>query len=207
MSLAGAGPVVPDELALRRAARARSGARSRWPGSAVLTGRAGILRAIRRRLYVGSAVTVAVVRLDRFEAIDEVFGTAAGDEALEEVIRRLRHASAAGDRLGRVGRNEFVVVLERAVRSEDAAATIGDHLADALDRPHRLGGDLVELSGTVTATTSVPGESAERFVSRARGGGAASLPGAWSLGSLPGQQRVLIHSATTSITSGRCPSR
>lgn len=56
-------------------------------------------------------LALAYLDLDRFKLINDLFGHAVGDDVLQQVCERL--APLAGDhRLGRVGGDEFLVVLE-----------------------------------------------------------------------------------------------
>lgn len=64
--------------------------------------------------------SVMVFDLDRFKAINDTLGHAAGDEVLREVAARLGSVLRRADALGRVGGEEFVAVLH-GVRPAEAA--------------------------------------------------------------------------------------
>jgi len=59
----------------------------------------------------GQAVSVAMLDLDRFKEINDSHGHAAGDGALKALGRALTAELRTGDVLGRVGGDEFVVLL------------------------------------------------------------------------------------------------
>jgi diguanylate cyclase (GGDEF)-like protein/PAS domain S-box-containing protein len=82
---------------------------------------------------------VVVIDLDDFKAINDRYGHAAGDDALRQVALALHNAVRSPDVYGRVGGDEFAVVL---VRCADEGAAVGfvDRFADELRRrPWRHG--------------------------------------------------------------------
>ena len=58
--------------------------------------------------------------LDHFKEINDSFGHAAGDRALEEIARRLEQSLRDSDTVARVGSGEFVIVLEDLPNADDA---------------------------------------------------------------------------------------
>lgn len=59
-----------------------------------------------------SGVSVVFCDIDRFKAINDNFGHEVGDELLVEVALRLRSVTRASDTVGRLGGDEFIIVLE-----------------------------------------------------------------------------------------------
>ena len=59
----------------------------------------------------GSALTALTVDIDRFKSINDTYGHATGDEALIRVARACQGTLRQFDRMGRVGGEEFLVLL------------------------------------------------------------------------------------------------
>lgn len=75
----------------------------------------------------GSLLALLVVDVDRFKAVNDLHGHAAGDTVLVEVASRLRECVRAEDLLVRMGGDEFVVLLvglDDTSQAETAAARI-----------------------------------------------------------------------------------
>jgi diguanylate cyclase (GGDEF)-like protein len=74
----------------------------------------------------GAWPAVAVLDVDHFKDINDRFGHAAGDEALRTLVTAVTRRLRAGDAVGRLGGEEFLVVLADA--DADGAATYADDL-------------------------------------------------------------------------------
>ena len=108
-------------LLLLRAWRARDRAEIELVDKAFVDSLTGVLNrrgfqdravsavALARR--AGQKVSVAMLDLDRFKEINDSHGHAAGDGALKALGRALTSELRTGDVLGRVGGDEFVVLL------------------------------------------------------------------------------------------------
>ena len=66
----------------------------------------------------GGDVAVLLVDIDDFKAVNERFGHAVGDVALKEIARRLQEAVRAVDHVGRLGGDEFMLLLPEADPAE-----------------------------------------------------------------------------------------
>lgn len=103
-----------------------------------LPNRAGFGDLLEARIATGlTNYAVLVIDLDRFGRVNSCLGSMAGDEMLITVARRIKGSLRAGDVLGRIGGDEFGVLLQtRGKRAEaDHAAR---RIQDVLATPVRL---------------------------------------------------------------------
>ena len=83
----------------------------------ILTQLGGLISGARRH---GRALSIAVIDIDHFKAVNDRYGHAAGDEVLAAVTAALRGCLRAEDQLGRLGGEEFLALFPDA--DADAAA-------------------------------------------------------------------------------------
>jgi diguanylate cyclase (GGDEF)-like protein len=101
----------------------------------------GLERTSRR----GSLMAVMFLDLDGFKQINDRYGHSAGDTVLRVVSERLRDAVRAGDHIGRLGGDEFLIVAE-PVDSPAAATALAERVAAEVEQPITLGSKSVEIS-------------------------------------------------------------
>ena len=93
----------------------------------------GAARAGARAARCAARVAVLLLGLDRFRAVNDTHGHAAGDEVLIEVATRLQRALDVAQPLARFGGDEFAVLAE--LRDEREAAALAQRLLGALEAP------------------------------------------------------------------------
>ncbi|WP_042701255.1 bifunctional diguanylate cyclase/phosphodiesterase [Azospirillum sp. B506] len=82
---------------------------------------------------------VLCLDLSRFKLITDTLGHQAGDSLLQEVARRIVASVRTADQVGRIGTDDFAVVLED-VRDADEAAEIAERILASFDAPVTLPG-------------------------------------------------------------------
>jgi diguanylate cyclase (GGDEF)-like protein/PAS domain S-box-containing protein len=117
--------------------------------------RASVLSTLEHELErEGPIVTgVVYVDLDRFKPVNDRLGHAAGDELLVLVAERLRQASRDSDVAGRLGGDEFLIVL-REIPGADMAMRAAERICEALCDTFELSSGNVELSASIGVACS-----------------------------------------------------
>ena len=128
----------------------------------VLTQLAGVVSAARRH---GRPLSIAIVDIDHFKAVNDEHGHAAGDAVLAAVAASMRAHIRAEDQLGRLGGEEFLALLPDVDAA--AAAAAGEKLRA------EVAALAVEHEGTELAVTisvgwaNWDGEAPEELLRRA----------------------------------------
>ncbi len=96
-------------------------------------------------------VALALIDLDGFKPINDTFGHAAGDECLRQIGRRLRAVFRRPHEVGRIGGDEFAVLV-RGRRSEaEVAALFQDAIAE-ISRPIPFEGRELSVGASIGVT-------------------------------------------------------
>jgi diguanylate cyclase (GGDEF)-like protein len=111
------------------------------------------------------SLSLALIDLDDFKAINDRLGHAVGDALLVVVAERLRECVRADDLVARLGGDEFGLVLHGL--HGDEATDVLARISDALRRPvHALGYDLL-VSGSVGLAEAWVGAGPQELLRRA----------------------------------------
>ncbi|ARO32916.1 GGDEF/EAL domain-containing protein (plasmid) [Rhizobium sp. NXC14] len=99
---------------------------------------------------------VALLDLDRFKAVNDTFGHAAGDELIRLAAERVHALLRPGDTLARLGGDEFALLL-RNIRDEKILPSICEAIVAELGRPFPLlRGEAIARVGGSIGVTVVP---------------------------------------------------
>jgi diguanylate cyclase (GGDEF)-like protein len=97
----------------------------------------------------GTSLTCLMIDIDRFKAVNDTYGHAAGDEVLVEIAQRIESEVRASDVAARYGGEEFVVLLP------NTDADSGVLLAERIRRSISATPIDLRHDGSVTKTASV----------------------------------------------------
>ena len=111
-------------------------------------------------------LALAIFDIDHFKQINDRFGHPAGDEVIREVATRATAALRKRDLVGRIGGEEFAVVLPAAGIA--TARDLCERLRQAVSaKPVRAGDAIIPFTISVGVAEFVDGEDVERLMARA----------------------------------------
>jgi diguanylate cyclase (GGDEF)-like protein len=91
------------------------------------------------------SIGLILLDLDRFKPVNDQHGHAVGDQLLQTVARRIKSSVRETDSVGRIGGDEFVVLLTGPVTLE-TAQLVADKIFNQVARPMELGGLHIEIT-------------------------------------------------------------
>lgn len=130
--------------------------------------RRSFLDTLRRAVRSGpEQVAVVLVDLDGFKAVNDSRGHATGDEVLQHVADRLRACLRPTDEVGRLGGDEFGIVLTDLATADDVEA-VAARVTERIAFPFEVDGVPLGLSASVgVAVSDGPQVTAEELLHRA----------------------------------------
>lgn len=150
--------VLFRDISGERAASERIERLAHFDGLTGLPNRARLRQDVEAALSAGKAPCQALLLVDisGFGGINEAHGHAAGDSVLKTVAARLHMLVDAGDLFGRVGADEFVVLLQQGNHRQDVAAT-AQRLVNGLSDPVPAGGEILRFGISAGIAIRPPG--------------------------------------------------
>lgn len=109
------------------------------------------------------AVGAVFVDLDEFKPVNDRFGHAVGDQILTAVAERLRGGVRPGDRIGRLGGDEFLVVCTD-LKDESDAMVVAQRIRHELDRPFAVEGRILRVGASIGVSCGRKGMAADELV-------------------------------------------
>ncbi len=169
-----------DKRALERQVRERTAEAEKMHQQAVKASRTDVLTGLpnRRAFYdratrelerasrYGRPVSLIMLDIDRFKAVNDTHGHAAGDEVLRHLADILRRDKRGNDLVGRLGGEEFSLLLPEA--SPDEALNLAERIRAAIAAsPAVHNGQSIAYSASFGVARQQPGDSLENILHRA----------------------------------------
>ena len=133
-----------------------------------LANRQGFADLIEAVMATGQRHAVLVIDINRFGRLNACMGSLVGDELLITVARRLKGALRSRDSIGRIGGNEFGILM-MIDGSVDEAHGLAVRIERALRTPFRLTDYEVNVEGSVgIAFNEGPEDEAEELIRHAQ---------------------------------------
>ncbi len=126
--------------------------------------------ALQRARRHGEHLALLYLDLNGFKRVNDTFGHAVGDLLLREVARRLALCVRASDTIGRMGGDEFTVLLAN-IHGPECAAIVAEKIRAAISKPFAVGAQALKISVSIgTAVYPEQGEDKERLFRNADAG-------------------------------------
>lgn len=116
------------------------------PNRALLLDRIQVMLATARRNQ--TEVGIMFIDLDNFKTINDSLGHFAGDELLKRVAARVQSCVRGVDLVGRLGGDEFLVVLADLINAEDIAP-VAEKIGMAISEPFSLEEQVLSVSASI----------------------------------------------------------
>lgn len=156
---------ISEEMAATEALRAGELLLRRLTDGCLIRG--AIMDALSARLARPEAgVCVLFIDLDKFKQVNDELGHGAGDDVLRQVGSTLRASTRDEDLVGRLGRDEFIVVID-GISSAAAAEAAVVRIREALSAPFELAGRSHVTQASVGCAWSCDPTPAEDLIARA----------------------------------------
>jgi len=107
-----------------------------------------IEQSVRRARRMRTRMAVVFLDVDSFKNVNDSLGHAAGDRLLMTVARRLESALRDADSIGRIGGDEFLIVIEQ-VGAPENVSVVAEKLIEELREPIELDGRSVTVSASL----------------------------------------------------------
>lgn len=119
-----------------------------------------------QRAYTAQPLALLFCDCDGFKGINDRYGHACGDAVLRTVAERITSRIRHGDLAGRIGGDEFLVLLD-GIRSLDDGIAIAESLQAWIGEPFDWNDDTIVPSCSIGVALHGAGEDADLFLKRA----------------------------------------
>ena len=100
----------------------------------------------------GQGFSVLCLDLDGFKSVNDTMGHSAGDKLLRQLAARLRDALGENGMVGRMGGDEFAVILTGG--GADAAMALAGRLREVVERPFQIDEKAVTIATSIGVATA-----------------------------------------------------
>ncbi|HEU0042972.1 EAL domain-containing protein [Sphingomonas sp.] len=112
-------------------------------------------------------VALFLLDLDRFKAVNDTLGHQAGDTLLKQVAQRLQRGVGDAGMVGRLGGDEFQVLLP-GIDNREALTILARDLIKSISQPYFIQGASISIGGSIGIALAVkPGDDAETLTRNA----------------------------------------
>ncbi|MDB5695090.1 MAG: diguanylate cyclase [Sphingomonas bacterium] len=112
-------------------------------------------------------VALLLLDLDRFKAVNDTLGHQAGDALLKQVAQRLLRGVGDAGLVGRLGGDEFQVLLP-GLDDREALAILARDLIKAISQPYFIQGASISIGGSIGIALALkPGDDSETLIRNA----------------------------------------
>jgi diguanylate cyclase (GGDEF)-like protein/PAS domain S-box-containing protein len=123
-------------------------------------------RLLDQRVLTAQPLALLFCDCDGFKGINDRYGHACGDAVLRTVAERITSRIRHGDLAGRIGGDEFLVLLD-GIRSLDDGIAIAEALQASIGEPFEWNGATIVPSCSIGVALHGAGEDADLFLKRA----------------------------------------
>jgi diguanylate cyclase (GGDEF)-like protein/PAS domain S-box-containing protein len=110
---------------------------------------AKLAEASKRVKRYGGAITVMMLDLDKFKAVNDTLGHPAGDKLLVEVAQRMKSSLRETDVLARLGGDEFAIIQEGGTTQHEGAIALALRIIHSITQPFDLDGHQANIGTSV----------------------------------------------------------
>jgi diguanylate cyclase (GGDEF)-like protein/PAS domain S-box-containing protein len=97
---------------------------------------------------VNTHFSLMFIDLDKFKPVNDQHGHQVGDEILKQVAQRIRESVRADDVVGRLGGDEFLMIIE-SIQDMQHAGQIANKIIDRLSEPFNVDGLEIEIGASI----------------------------------------------------------
>ncbi len=107
-----------------------------------------LVQMIKEAVRDSTQVAVLFLDLDDFKKVNDTLGHEVGDELLVQCAQRLRGVLRESDTIGRLGGDEFIILLSRLTEGSQAQP-VADSLLAQFSHPFSVGGRQLKISASI----------------------------------------------------------